>query len=544
MDTRAAVLDIRRLSAAGDHAAADAACVALIAEAGDDAGMWILRGQVAQAAKKFAKARLHFDRALMLAPEEPKAWLGLARAFSGDALPEASDAARQALALGLSENDAATAHGILAQGKFAAGDRDGGMAELAALLPFYKRLCATPSDERVFAAHAALPSALCAKDARFIEELLSIMYPHAANVAPLSIAPTLTMHEWCATHGAPFKVIDQACDVSVPPASPYSVPTQYRTGATVLAAIPGGGWIPGWDYAIAPDGAVLEDSGYMGIAAAFNFRPHAYFAPAGLVAHTSPAEVVTIDEEALLLSAPADNNIGHWIIDFLTRLMARGQQGLERLKIAIPDGLGRKFSDLLTLFGVKPDETIRCTKDKRYVFRTLYIFRPGPSMPPHPSHAAFLRRKFYGERKPETLGQRTRVFLSRGTVGTRMIVNAAEFEQVLKDESFTSVDLAKISLAEQKELISRAEVLIATMGTDLLALYFAPPDCTVIGIIDDPVHDPLIRQTCGILGMPFQYLLSQPSGTSVQARHSRDLDFVVDCDAFRQRVRALAAAQR
>lgn len=301
-----------------------------------------------------------------------------------------------------------------------------------------------------------------------------------------------------------------------------------------------GHWVPGWDYALAPDGTALTDSGYMGIAATFNFLPHAYFGPAHLVAHYAPAETIHIDEEALLVSGPPDNNIGHWMIDFLTRLQGRALCPSRKLKIVVPDNLGRKFHDMLALFGISADDTIRCTKGKRYSFRMLHVYQPGRSMPPHPKHVAFLRQGFRGAAKVQP-NQGKRIFLSRAGVGKRMIANADEFTTVLRDEGFQSVDMATLSIARQKELFADAAVIIGTMGTDLLALYLAPLTCTVIGIIDDPAQDPLIRQTCAHFGMPFQYLLSRTTGASTEARHIRDVDFIVDCAELRRRLREIAA---
>src|SRR5262249_46206413 len=120
-----------------------------------------------------------------------------------------------------------------------------------------------------------------------------------------------------------------------------------------------------------------------------------------------------------------------------------------------------------------------------------------------------------------------------------MVANMDEFNKTLAEEGFQSVELADYSIEQQKEMLADAEVLLGGMGTNLLALYFVPPGCTVIGIIDDPAADPLIVQTCGILGMPFQYLVSTLAGSSKKAMHVRDTDFVVDCAELKRRLREL-----
>ena len=131
-------------------------------------------------------------------------------------------------------------------------------------------------------------------------------------------------------------------------------------------------------------------------------------------------------------------------------------------------------------------------------------------------------------------------FLARSSVGTRMIANQAEFDATLAAEGFISRDMADLSIAEQRELLSDAEVLVGAMGTNLLALYFAPPGCRVMVVIDDVELDIVIAQTCAMVGQSCEYLISTPARASNRAMHSRDLDFEVDCAAFRERLRERA----
>lgn len=99
--------------------------------------------------------------------------------------------------------------------------------------------------------------------------------------------------------------------------------------------------------------------------------------------------------------------------------------------------------------------------------------------------------------------------------------------------------MTDLTIDQQRDLVRDAKLIVGTMGTNLLGLYFAPASCTVIGIIDDPAQDPLIAPTAAILGMDCQYFIAKSAGVSAKALHDRDTDFQVDCAAFRQRLREI-----
>ena len=92
-------------------------------------------------------------------------------------------------------------------------------------------------------------------------------------------------------------------------------------------------------------------------------------------------------------------------------------------------------------------------------------------MPPHPRNVAFLREHLWGA----SLGKPRpgkRVFLARSSVGTRMIVNQAAFDAALAAEGFISRDMADLSIAEQRELLSDADMRKRlTSTTDATALH-------------------------------------------------------------------------
>lgn len=334
----------------------------------------------------------------------------------------------------------------------------------------------------------------------------------------------------------PCTLIDPPRKITTEPTTPYSRRDSYKTEALLFASIPNGQWVPGWDFALGTDGTVLEDTGYLHIKHVFNHAPHAYFRDAQLVAHNAPAREEYIDEDVLYFSAPMHQHFGYWLNDFVPRLLGREHAGA-RLRMAMPADLtGRKFMDILALAGVNESDIVRCRADTRYRFRTLHVYRG--SVRPHPDHLGFLRAALHDPSGPAQPRKGKHYFLSRARIGTRLAINAAEFEQCLRDNNVVTVELSDISVAEQRARFADAEVLLCGLGTDVFAMYFAPPGCTVIVMQwnDGLEIDPYAPAMCRMVGMKHQYLLCPETRPSKNARHWLDLDFVVDCAALSRRL--------
>lgn len=158
-------------------------------------------------------------------------------------------------------------------------------------------------------------------------------------------------------------------------------------------------------------------------------------------------------------------------------------------------------------------------------------------MPPHPQHVAFVRDIL--RRRPDPA--RTcpkRFFFSRDRIAARLVVNTAEFQKVLDDYGFVTVDLPMLSIAEQRDLFSESEILLGAIGTDLFTAHFAPEGCTVISMQWDSTWtlDAYNPQTCAMLGLKHQFFLCPDTRPVKNSRSWLDLDFTVDCAALRQRL--------
>jgi capsular polysaccharide biosynthesis protein len=132
----------------------------------------------------------------------------------------------------------------------------------------------------------------------------------------------------------------------------------------------------------------------------------------------------------------------------------------------------------------------------------------------------------------------TRVFVER-SVASRKIENREEFDRFLAAHDFQVIDLAKMSIAEQRTTLATAETIMGVFGTDLICAYFAPAGANVIELIWDPAEDPVIGASCYLMGIKHQFVVCDEA--LGQRRWKKDRDIRVNCDLLRRRLADIAA---
>lgn len=340
----------------------------------------------------------------------------------------------------------------------------------------------------------------------------------------------------CQRENLPFTVVDPECRIALSADARGYGPPEYTVRPFVSAVIPGGEIFAGWDFARTPSGTVLglgpED--FYGATAPPFF--HLYSDLARSVAHYWPRRAVDVDEDALFLPAPFKMHHGHWIVDGLPRLKAL--EGWPGLKVAIPIALPARQRELLRLFGVEQEQLIQCELGVRYRFRNLLVAEYDTSEHPSPGKVKFVADAL---RKPRGAEPRPRrVFVTRG-VNTRRAVNHDEMNDILAAFGFVSVNLATMSIAEQRDCFSAADVVIATYGSDLLVAYFMQPGARFIELNWEAGHNGPIAPACAFLGIGYHLFLSKPVAAPDKVL-KKDTNFVVDCAAFRGLLERVAAA--
>lgn len=127
----------------------------------------------------------------------------------------------------------------------------------------------------------------------------------------------------------------------------------------------------------------------------------------------------------------------------------------------------------------------------------------------------------------DTDGDPTRLFISRQDADTRRIRNHEEVWSLLSELGFQRVVLTDLDYVEQKQLFSRAEMIVATHGAGLNEIVFAP-DAAVLELYGD-YFVPVFYEIADGLGLPYGCLRCEDI----------DGDVVVDLEELRYAIDAL-----
>ena len=374
----------------------------------------------------------------------------------------------------------------------------------------------------------ALTASIAARQREHTEWLYHLRFPDAHyRKGRIVISPITATAQWCAGSGADFRMIDHAIEVDV--ASEHH--WRYVTAPYFEACIPRAEIVCGWDYVVTPTGDVLSDSGYSPLSAKFmQFFPQVAVDQLSLVAHPWPEDVVELDCEALFLSTPERFHFGHFIVDFLPRLRVLSNRG-RGTKVAIPTETPAKFRDLLALFGLRGERLVECDLGRRYRFRSLVVAMPGNGLRPNPGNVRFIRE--VSRPAPSEAVATGRFFVERN-VGSRQIANRAEVDAVLAEYGIQHVDLSRLSISAQRELLGCAKLVVGVFGSDLLSAYFLPDDAHMIEIIWATSEDPVIGPSCAFSGIRHRFLVSSKAPTTRFRQYKKDSDVLVDCNELRR----------
>jgi len=371
-------------------------------------------------------------------------------------------------------------------------------------------------------------------------------HPHLHPV----IADVVNFNAWRKNHAVHTIEIDAARPVTLAYREP-PIEDHYVADASWVAELRYADIIAGWDHVIAPGGAVLDGSGYLGAYSSFAWIPHAYSRPANRMIHLWSDSYTQIDEPSFFLSNPQEFQVGHWIVDFLPRI--RGwtvAKTASPLKLAIPKSLPKRHREFLSLLGVQDSDLLELEVGNRYRFSSLWVMGQGHRNDPHPNKIEFLHKALTTQLEDVVTPALARVYLDRGqSPRGRNIVNLAEFDATLREFEFTFIQLANHPAAQQVEILGKAAIAIGSLGTDLASIFHMRSGTDLIMLVQPDMHTSNVENDAraferyaAILGMRSHRLTCTPQRDEKAERAfwKRALyyrDVVVDCAALRKLLR-------
>jgi capsular polysaccharide biosynthesis protein len=196
-----------------------------------------------------------------------------------------------------------------------------------------------------------------------------------------------------------------------------------------------------------------------------------------------------LDDEAVLLWGSA--NFGHWLWNYLHRLtlLSRHPQ-LRDLKIVVLEETPARYTAWLARMGIAEDRVVRLPDCSRVA--RLWV----PSVPHYRGHyedgnvytwpeaVHLFREAVLGARAASIPPgeKRERIYVSRDKAQWRKAVNEDELTAMLEPLGVRRVFLEDLSVDEQIDLVSRAELIVLMAGGASPVTMLAPRDASIVEV--------------------------------------------------------------
>jgi len=251
-----------------------------------------------------------------------------------------------------------------------------------------------------------------------------------------------------------------------------------------------------------------------------------------------------IDGTVAILAGLSNNVYFHWLLDCLPRFELLRLSGLDLSQIdyfLVSDRLLFQ-QESLRILGI-PNTKILSLESHLHIQATKLIV---PSFAGaiawfQPWVVDFLNTTFLDQStdswtRPST--HPTRLYISRQNTTNRRIVNEAEIVEYLERIGFVKIDLASLSIADQAQLFSQAEVIVAPHGSGLTNTVFCTPSTKLIEIFSPNFVYPCYWYISNLLKLDYFCLLGElPIGYSLHTLlypNPRIEDIFVNLDTLEQ----------
>lgn len=195
-------------------------------------------------------------------------------------------------------------------------------------------------------------------------------------------------------------------------------------------------------------------------------------------------DVIERPETLAVLAVAAQSVYYHWMFDLLPRieLIRRSQVGLASIDRFVLGKLTQKFqTETLNILGISQEKILEIPSDRPVQVKVNQLVVPSVW-----SHEGciplwicnFLRQTFIPQ--PGQSTQRRLIYISRARASHRRVLNEAELLQFLEGFGFEPVVLEQLSVVEQAQLFSSADIIVAPHGAGLTNLVFCQPGTRVI----------------------------------------------------------------
>lgn len=199
----------------------------------------------------------------------------------------------------------------------------------------------------------------------------------------------------------------------------------------------------------------------------------------------------------LVLASTGGGTYFHWITDVLPRfrLAQRAGYNLSIFDHVLVNGLDQRFQqETMQRLGILPE---RCLSLAPYNHALCLEEAVLPSLPGVPGVVPpetidFLQSIF----TTKTIVTGRKIFIGRGGATHRALIHEGKIEAMLNERGFESVECEKLSVQEQADIFSSANVVVGAHGAALTNLVFCRPGTRVVELFSPAYVNPCYRDLC------------------------------------------------
>jgi capsular polysaccharide biosynthesis protein len=229
------------------------------------------------------------------------------------------------------------------------------------------------------------------------------------------------------------------------------------------------------------------------------------------------AERLSFDSALFFFDHYTNRSIYHWLCEAIPRYILLSARFGSMHTVLLPE--------CPTIFQSYQEESLkwfgfngaihRASYTKGYKVPSLFtcdlVMHPGCHRPHLVRKVRAVIRKYFSSEQSKQ--PRELIYISREHASNWRSINEDSVQQMMKAKGFRIVHLEKLTPREQVLATLNAKVIVGNHGGGLPAMLYAPEDCVVLELRNarDNVSN-CYYSLATSLGLPYYYLLCQPSG--------------------------------
>ncbi|MBL1210489.1 glycosyltransferase 61 family protein [Geminocystis sp. GBBB08] len=244
-------------------------------------------------------------------------------------------------------------------------------------------------------------------------------------------------------------------------------------------------------------------------------HPHSHPSKHSLLKTNFLPPIQQINGTVIILAGLLNNIYFHWLFDILPRinLLELANIDYDKVDYFLVDNRTNFQQETLELFGI-PTHKILPLSFPLHIQATHLIIPSFPSsiawMPSW--SCSYLRDKIL-ENKVNHNKEKKNLYISRSKSSNRRLINEQEVITILQKYDFDVVNLELLSVKQQAELLSQAEIVISPHGSALSNLVFCECNTKVIEIFAPNYVYPCYWLVSNLMNLDYYYLVGEIIGS-------------------------------